>query len=51
MSARYYIGRVKPIDWQETTIKNKHNKNLPIMNFKMQLEHPVRKDIYDYLTK
>ena len=46
----YYMGRVSPIEFKETTIADKNGKLLPIMNFKMQLEHAVRKDIYDYLT-
>jgi len=47
----YYMGRVTPIAWQETTITDKNGKQLPIMNFRMRLKHTVRNDIYDYLTK
>ena len=47
----YYMGRVKPIAWQETTIADKNGRLLPIMNFRMRLAHTVRNDIYDYLTK
>ena len=47
----YYMGRVTPFDWQETTILNDKGKQLPIMNFQMKLEHSVRSDIYEYLTK
>ena len=47
----YYCGRVRPIDWRETTIENDKGSKLPIMNFKLQLDHPVRNDIYEYLTK
>jgi len=47
----YYMGRVTPIDWKETTIADKNGKLLPIMNFRMRLKHTVRNDIYDYLTK
>ena len=47
----YYMGKVKPIAWTETTIRNDIGKNLPIMNFQMELEHSVRNDIYDYFTK
>ena len=47
----YYMGRVRPIAWQETTIADKNGRLLPIMNFRMRLAHTVRNDIYDYLTK
>ncbi|MBE5967482.1 MAG: DUF3427 domain-containing protein [Lachnospiraceae bacterium] len=47
----YYMGKVKPIVWSETTIKNDNGKALPIMNFQMELEHSVRNDIYDYFTR
>lgn len=47
----YYMGKVAPISWSETTIKNDNGQTLPIMNFYMELEHEVRNDIYNYLTK
>lgn len=47
----YYMGRVTPVAWNETTIADKNGKKLPIMNFRMRLKHTVRNDIYDYLTK
>ena len=47
----YYMGKIYPIDWTETTINNDNGKKLPIMNFQMELEHGVRNDIYDYFTK
>ena len=47
----YYMGKVNPERWEETTIKDKTGKDLPIMNFLMKLEHPVRNDIYEYFTK
>lgn len=47
----YYMGRVKPIWSEETTIANKKGQLFPIMNFHLYLEHAARKDIYDYLTK
>ena len=47
----YYMGRVRPIAWRETTIADKNGRLLPIMNFRMRLAHTVRNDIYDYLTK
>ena len=47
----YYMGRVNPIEWMETTIRNNDGKELPIVNFQMELDHAVRTDIYDYFTK
>lgn len=47
----YYMGRVAPFSWTETTIQNDKGKQLPIMNFQMKLEHSVRSDIYEYFTK
>lgn len=47
----YYMGRVNPIEWTETTIANDKGHTLPIMNFKMELEHEVRNDIYDYFIQ
>ncbi|XME02110.1 DUF3427 domain-containing protein [Lachnospiraceae bacterium C1.1] len=47
----YYMGEVRPIDYEETTISDANGAKLPIMNFKMKLDMPVRQDIYDYLTK
>ncbi len=47
----YYMGKVKPIEWTETTIIDDNGKKLPIMNFQFEMEHDVRNDIYDYFTK
>lgn len=47
----YYMGRVTPLSWRETTILNDKGTPLPIMNFQMKLEHSVRSDIYEYFTK
>ncbi len=46
----YYMGQAYPTDWEETTIQNDKGLNLPIMNFKLELEHAVRDDVYDYIT-
>ncbi len=46
----YYMGRVTPIEHMETTILDNKGNPLPIMNFKLKLEHSVRSDVYDYLT-
>lgn len=40
-----------PIEWTETTIVNDKGYTLPIMNFKMEIEHEVRNDIYDYFIQ
>ena len=47
----YYMGRVKPINYRETTISDNKGRDIPIMNFRLQLEQAVRNDIYDYFTK
>ncbi len=47
----YYMGKVIPVVWTETVIENDKGINLPIMNFQMKLEHNVRNDIFEYLTK
>lgn len=47
----YYMGKVMPVKWVETTIENDKGQQLPIMNFEMKLEHEVRSDIYEYFTK
>ncbi|MBE6004656.1 MAG: DUF3427 domain-containing protein [Lachnospiraceae bacterium] len=47
----YYMGRVRPTSYVETTINDKNGNKLPIMNFRLKMEHMVRNDIYDYLTK
>ncbi len=47
----YYMGRVSPVDYMQTTISDKQGKQIPIMDFKLKLEKTVRNDIYDYLTK
>ena len=46
----YYMGKVIPVAWEETTISNNKGQLLPIVNFKMQMEHSVRSDIYEYIT-
>ena len=46
----YYMGKVHPVSWMETTIMNDKGESLPIMNFQMKLEHSARSDIYEYFT-
>ncbi len=43
------MGNVKPIDWQQKTIKNDKGQDLPIVNFLFSLDREVREDIYEYL--
>ena len=47
----YYMGKVTPVSWRQTTIQNNKGKILPIVNFIFKLEHSVREDIYEYFTK
>jgi superfamily II DNA or RNA helicase/HKD family nuclease len=47
----YYMGKAVPIKWRETVIHNDKGQELPIMNFKLKLEHCVRNDVYEYFTK
>ncbi len=46
----YYMGRCEPVSWNQTTILDDNGKELPIMNFRLRLEHSVRADLYEYLT-
>ena len=44
----YYFGRVRPVGWRETTQADDNGKLLPIVNFKLELEHPAQDDLYEY---
>ena len=44
----YYFGRVRPMEWHETTQVDDNGKQLPIVNFKLELEHPAQDDLYEY---
>ena len=44
----YYFGRVRPVEWRQTTQMDDHGNPLPIVNFKLELEHPAQDDLYDY---
>jgi superfamily II DNA or RNA helicase len=44
----YYFGRVRPIDWRQTVQRDDHGNELPIVNFKLELEHPAQDDLYEY---
>lgn len=46
----YYMGEVEPVKWEQTTIQNDKGEDLPIMNFKLELRHEARKDIFDYFV-
>lgn len=46
----YYMGQMTPKQWMQTTIKDKYNKDLPIMNFQFEMGKAIRDDIYDYFT-
>ena len=46
----YYIGPVIPRDPKQKTIMNDKGKELPIVNFKLDLKYPVREDVYNYLS-
>lgn len=45
----YYIGQVKPEDYEQTTIMNDKEQEIPIVNFRFKLEKCVRRDIYEYI--
>ncbi len=44
----YYFGRVRPVAWSETTQTDDNGNHLPIVNFKLELEHPAQDDLYEY---
>lgn len=48
----YFMGDVKPIDesFEETTIKNDSNRDVPVVKVILELENPVESTIYNYLT-
>lgn len=46
----YYMGKVDPKEWHQTTIVDNKGKTLPIMNIIFKMEHSVRQDIYEYFT-
>ena len=48
----YYMGDVKPIDesFEETTIKNDQNRDVPVVKVVLELGTPVESTIYNYLT-
>ena len=44
----YYFGRVKPVAWRQTIQLDDQGNQLPIVNFKLELEHPAQDDLYEY---
>jgi hypothetical protein len=46
----YYMGKTYPIGQKQTSILDDNGKSLPIVNFTLRLETPVRDDLYEYLT-
>ena len=46
----YYMGQVTPAAWEQTRIQDDKGRFLPIMNFQLQMSHPVREDIYQYFV-
>lgn len=44
----YYLGQVTPKYPKETTILNDNGKSLPIVNYKLELDEPVERNLYDY---
>jgi SOS-response transcriptional repressor LexA len=48
----YFLGDVKPVDssFEETTIKNDKNQDVPVVKVVLELKTPVEKALYDYIT-
>jgi SOS-response transcriptional repressor LexA len=48
----YYMGDVMPVDhsFEETTIKNDQNQDVPVVKVILQLKTPVESSLYNYLT-
>lgn len=44
----FYMGKAEPIDAKQTTILNDNGETLPIVNFKLKLDHMAREDIFSY---
>lgn len=44
----YYFGRVRPVSWRQTMQLDDNGRQLPIVNFKLELEHPAQDDLYEY---
>jgi superfamily II DNA or RNA helicase len=46
----YYLGDVTPKYFKQTTIKDKDDKELPIVNITFELSQAVDEQIYDYIV-
>jgi superfamily II DNA or RNA helicase len=46
----YYMGEVTPISQRQTTIKDNKGNDLPIVNFKLKLDHSVEDEFYSYFV-
>lgn len=42
------MGKAEPIGAKQTTILNDNGETLPIVNFKLKLDHMAREDIFSY---
>ena len=46
----YYLGPVRPTNPTQVFQRDNEGGRLDIVNFKLELEYPVRDDIYEYFT-
>ncbi|MGD9707400.1 MAG: DUF3427 domain-containing protein [Candidatus Delongbacteria bacterium] len=46
----YYLGKVHVMSAVDDTDRDEKGKDYSVVKFKLGLEHPVRHDIYEYLT-
>ena len=48
----YYMGNVTPIEdsFIQTSIKDDHNKDVPVVMIRLSLNQPVEDSIYNYIT-
>jgi superfamily II DNA or RNA helicase len=46
----FYLGGARARDARDTHIKDKHGKDVPIVNMKLDLDDPVSPGLYGYLT-
>jgi len=47
----YYLGQMELLDnsWQQITMKDENNQNIPAVSFIFKMKNPVRNDIYEYI--
>jgi hypothetical protein len=46
----YYLGKVHVKDASDDKDVDENGKEYGVVKFKLDLEHPVKRDIYEYLT-